>query len=170
MKNHLPDRLDLFAAAEAGRELQGSILLKSLERVLPSLQSSEGELQVKMELGKDRDGTHYLSGSIQGNTVLQCQRCLGSMIYPLNLNFRLGLVHDQDSARRLPELYEPLLLTGEPACIADVISDEVLLALPLVSLHDVNDGCRELLADYQTPESEQRESPFAVLEQLKQKQ
>ena len=169
MIDHLPDRLDLFAAAAAGCELQGRILLNRLERVLPSLLSSDGELQVTMKFGKDEDGTHYLSGTIQGNTVLECQRCLGSMNFPLELKFRLGLVHDHESAKRLPEKYEPLLLTGEPACIADVISDEVLLALPFVSLHDANGECRELLADYQAPEIEQRTNPFAVLKQLKQK-
>lgn len=170
MINHLPDRLDLLAAATAGRVLQGRIQLSRLERVLPSLLSSAGELQVKMEFGRDRDRTLYLSGTIQGNTVLECQRCLGSMNYPLDLEFLLGLVPDQESARRLPERYEPLLLTGEPALLADVISDEVLLALPIVSLHDATDECRGPLADYKTPESEQRENPFAVLEQLKQKQ
>ena len=170
MEDHLPDRLDLYAAAAAGRELQGRIALQLLERVLPSLQSAEGELQVKMEFGKDRDGIHYLAGTITGTTIMQCQRCLGNMDYALDLGFRLGLVHDQEAARRLPGNYEPLLLTGEPAYLPDVISDEVLLALPFVSLHAPNAGCRELLAEYKTPESEQRDNPFAVLEQLKLKQ
>ena len=79
MINHLPDRLDLIATAEAGRLLRGAVAVSSLERLLPVLVSDEGELQVEMELGKDPDGTRYMKGSIQGEVMLKCQRCLDNM-------------------------------------------------------------------------------------------
>jgi len=70
----------------------------------------------------------------------------------------------------LSDRYEPLLVTAEPANIADIVSDEVLLALPIVPLHRVSDGCNADLKAYKPPEDEQRENPFAVLAGLKQKQ
>lgn len=169
MIEHLPDRLDLMATADAGRVLQGRISLVRLKRVLPALMSTAGELQVVLELGKDADGTHYLAGSLQGDVTLKCQRCLGSMILPLDVKLRLGLIRDKDAMNDLPDWYEPLIVSAEPADIADILSDEVLLALPIVPLHGESDECRELVKDYQPPAGDQRENPFAVLAELKQK-
>jgi uncharacterized protein len=170
MIDHLPDRLDLCAMAEAGRSLRGRIRLASLERVLPLVESSEGEFEVLLELGKDQDGTRYLSGSIQGTLMLQCQRCLEPMEFPLHVKFRLGLVHDQEEAQRLAERYEPLLVTQEPACLAEVVEDEILLALPIAPLHGDLGRCQGLVAEYQTAAATPRDKPFAVLAQLKHKQ
>jgi uncharacterized protein len=169
MIDHLPDRLDLLATAEAGRVLQGRILLSSLERALPALMSNEGELQVVLELNKDADGTHYMAGSLQGGVALKCQRCLGQMVLSLDVKFRLGLIRDKDAVHDLSDWYEPFVVSAEPAIIADILSDEVLLALPIVPLHGVQDECQTLVKDYQPPAEDQRENPFAALAELKQK-
>jgi uncharacterized protein len=170
MINHLPDRLDLIATAEAGRVLRGTIAVASLERLLPVLNSDEGELQVVIELGKDPNGVRYLKGSIEGEVVLKCQRCLDNMSLPLDLLFRLGLVTSEAAADALPDCYEPLLVTAEPAHIADMIAEEVLLAIPIVPRHSDSVNCQEFIKDYMPPVGEQRENPFAVLAGLKLKQ
>ena len=169
MMDHLPDRLDLIALAEAGRVLRGPIALAGLERLLPALVSQDGELQVEMNLGRDPDGTRYLVGTIQGTVQLECQRCLEPMVLPLDLKFRLGLVQNQEAASELPDRYEALLVTAEPARVADIVTDEVLLALPIVPMHDDRAECRALTNEYQLPDGPQRENPFAVLAELKQK-
>jgi len=170
MINHLPDRLDLIATAEAGRVLQGTLDVSRLERLLPVLVSGDGELQVGMELGKDPDGTRYLKGSIRGEVLLKCQRCLEKMALPLDLGFRLGLVTSDEAAKALPDWYDPLVVTAEPAHIADVIAEEVLLAIPIVPRHSDRADCQEFVKDYIPTESEQRKNPFAVLAGLKTKQ
>lgn len=170
MIDHLPDRLDLIATAEAGRVLRGRIPVARLERVLPALMSDQGELQVEMNLGKDPDGTCFLAGAIQGEIVLCCQRCMEGMTLPLDLGFRLGLLRDERAIDTLSDRYEPLLVTAEPANIADIVADEVLLALPIVPLHRDSGRCNADLKAYKPPEDEQRENPFAVLAGLKQKQ
>ena len=103
MNNYLPDRLDLIAAAEAGRLLRGSIAISSLGRLVPALMSDAGDLQVEMELGKDQDGTRYLNGSIRGEVVLKCGRCLRKMTLPVDLTFRLVLVSGKAAANAPPE-------------------------------------------------------------------
>ena len=136
---------------------------------MPALVSRDGELQVSMELGRDPDGIDYLTGTISGNVRLQCQRCLEDMVLLLDVRFRLGLVRTEAAAVQLPGRYDPLLVTAEPASIAEIISDEVLLALPIVALHNDRAECRELMKEYQAPEGPQRENPFAALAELKQK-
>ena len=169
MIDHLPDRLDLIATAEAGRVLRGRVPLEQLERVLPLLMSPEGGLEVVLELGKASDGTHYLSGTITGTLAVRCQRCLEEMRLPLDTRFCLGLVRSQEAGQELPQRYEPLIVSGEPTRITDVVTDEVLLALPIVAVHEDMGDCRDLGAEYTAPAREERENPFAVLERLKQK-
>jgi len=149
--------------------LRGRVEVDSLVRALPQLESPEGELEVLLELGCDEDGTRYLAGSVQGRLVLLCQRCLEPLKYPLDVTFRLGLVHGQEQMQGLSDRYEPLLITGEPASLVEIITDEVLLALPIVPLHSGTSTCRPPAMDYQTPAGNRRESPFDVLAQLKQK-
>ncbi len=170
MIDHLPERLDLLATAEAGRALHGRMPLARLERVLPALVSSDGELQVVFELGKDPAGVRFLAGTIRGEVMLQCQRCLEPVVQALDLQFRLGLVQDEAAVAGLPDCYEALLVTDEPASVADIVSDEVLLALPLVPLHQQDARCEGITKEYQPAAGETRESPFAVLAKLKQKQ
>jgi uncharacterized protein len=169
MKDHLPERLDLLACAEAGRTLQGHIELARLERVLPLLNSADGELQVQLELGKDTEGTRYLEGHISGAVELQCQRCLESISLPLELSFRLGIVTSHEAATRLHARYEPLVAGSEPALVADIVSDEVMLAMPLVPVHADAGACGDLLQDYRVPVQRQRENPFAALAKMKRK-
>lgn len=150
--------------------LRGRVAVSELERLIPVLTSSQGELLVEMELGKDPDGTRYLSGTIQGDVALKCQRCLEDMTLPLDLNFSLGLVHSDEAASALPDWYEPLLVGSEPASIADVIAEEVLLAIPIVPMHRDNQNCQEFVKDYKPPVGEKRDNPFDVLADLKLKQ
>lgn len=170
MIDHLPDRLDLIATAEAGRVLRGRIAVARLDRVLPALMSDQGELQVELNFGKDPDGTCFLAGTIQGAVVLCCQRCMEAMTLQLDIGFRLGLLRDERAVDTLSDRFEPLVVTAEPAYIADIVSDEVLLALPIVPLHKDSDACHAYIKAYKPPQGEQRENPFAVLAGLKHKQ
>ena len=144
--------------------------MAGLKRVLPALISDAGELQVELQLGKDLDGTCFIAGAIQGEIVLRCQRCMEGMTLPLDLEFRLGLLRDESAVGALSDCYEPLVVTAEPAYIADIISDEVLLALPIVPLHKDSDECHAQIKAYKPPQGEQRDNPFAVLAELKHKQ
>lgn len=170
MIDHLPDWLDLMATAEAGRVLRGRMPVAGIERLLPVLASAQGEFQVELNLGKDVDGTRFLAGTIEGGIILTCQRCMKDLQQPLDIDFRLGLVRDESAANGLPEGYEPMTVTAEPVLVADIIAEEVLLALPIVPLHKDSDECHAFVKAYKPPQGEQRENPFAVLAELKQKQ
>ena len=112
MIERLPDRLDLIATAEAGRVLRGRIAVARLERLVPALTSDQGELQVELNFGKDPQGTCFLSGTIKGEIVLGCQRCMENMTLPLDLGFRLGLLREELAVSTLSDCYEPLVVTA----------------------------------------------------------
>ena len=167
MSQRLPQRIDLLAMADAGRTLEGRIEVTSLDRVLPLLHDTEGVLDVVMRMDRDPDGTRFVAGTIEGRIQLLCQRCLEPVVLPLNLAFRLGLVADQEEASRLTPRYEPLIVTAEPTRLADIVADEVLLAMPQVPVHPEQEKCLAPQTGTDSPEETQRENPFAVLAKLK---
>jgi uncharacterized protein len=167
MLSRLPERIEPLAMAEAGREFSGSLELAGLARLAPLLSTQQGALSVTLLLDRDEAGTRYLAGRVTGQLQLECQRCLGAMEFALDSEFRLGLVRGEEEAARLPSGYEPLLVGTEPMPLAEIVEDEVLLALPIVALHRDPHPCAARQHQEPLPEGEQRENPFAVLAQLK---
>jgi uncharacterized protein len=73
-------------------------------------------------------------------------------------------VSGEDEIKRLPEGYEPLLVTGEPLLTRELVEDEVLLAIPAIPRHGGEEAC---VTGYENQSLPERENPFAVLEKLK---
>jgi uncharacterized protein len=120
---------------------------------------------VHLDFGLDERRIRTLRGSIQGTLTLVCQRCLKGLDFPVDIRFCLGIVSSEAEIDRLPGGYEPLLVSGEPLRTLEVVEDEVLLAIPAVPVHDQDaGGCRMA---YQNPAQPERESPFAILKNLK---
>jgi uncharacterized protein len=166
MLSRLPERIEPLVLAESGREFSGSLELAGLARLAPLLASQQGTLAVTLLLDRDEVGMRYLAGRVSGRLELACQRCLAPMEFALDSGFRLGLVRSEEEAQDLPAGYEPLLVAAEPMPLAEIVEDEVLLALPVVALHREPHPCAAQQQE-PLPEGVQRENPFAVLAQLK---
>ena len=164
MLDCLPERIEPAGLADVGRSFRGEVPVAELVRLLPSLSCSDNALQVQLVFHLDERRVRTLEGSIEGHVDLVCQRCLGALRLPLDLKFRLGIAADEAQVERLPDGYEPLLVTGEPMRTYDVIEDEVLLALPAIPLHEGVDRCE---TGYENQPAAEKRNPFAVLEKLK---
>lgn len=115
-------------AAEKGR-LVGEIALAALPR-LAVLNHADGKAAVALAAGVDENGVHYIKAEIQADIDLDCQRCLGSLRLPVTVTVALGLIRSEAEAERLLERYEPLLVADGDVAVADLVEDELLLALP----------------------------------------
>ena len=164
MLDCLPKRIEPVGLADVGRSFRGRVPVAELTRLAPALFSRDGELNVQLDFGLDERRIRTVTGSIEGSLELVCQRCLGSLRFPLNLRIRLGVVSDEAEVRRLPEGYEPLLVSGEPLSTFEVIEDEVLLAIPAIPRHPEEARCE---TGYRNQPLQEKENPFAVLEKLK---
>ncbi len=165
MLDCLPEMVEPLGLAEAGRSFRGRISVNGLSRLVPMLVTDSGELAVTLEFGIDERRVAVVSGSISGSLGLVCQRCLAAMDFPLDLRFRLGIIHSESQIDQLPDGYEPLLITGEPIAVYGLIEDEVLLALPAIPAHAEGEHCETGYKGQAQPE--ERPNPFAVLEKLK---
>jgi uncharacterized protein len=164
MLDCLPKRIEPVGLADVGRSFRGEVAVGDLSRLAPLLSSRQGTLNVRLEFALDERRIRTLKGSIEGSIDLVCQRCLGALSFPLDLRIRLGIVTSEAEVDRLPEGYEPLLVSGEPLPTCDVIEDEVLLALPAIPLHEGSPSCE---TGYRNEPLAKRDNPFSVLEKLK---
>ena len=112
--------------------------------------------------------------SVEAKVVMQCQRCLNDMEVPVKSTSLMACVRTDEEAAALPAAYEPLIV-DDAADLSDIVEEEILLAIPVSPIHEVE--CKStaqqaaLEADAEDPETvediAERDSPFAVLEQLK---
>ena len=162
---HIPDFVDPLAFAEKRRRIQGSLPLAVLDRLRDELLETEGVTEFVLNF--DREGRMtVVSGNVQAELVLQCQCCLGPLVWPVKSDIRLGVVGSIDEANVLPDSIEPLLLNpGETVAVADLLQDELLLSIPVVPRHSncLVSGKDSSLSDAQT---DKKRNPFAELAKL----
>jgi uncharacterized protein len=168
MSNRLPEFIAPLRLAELGRVLRGRLPLSRFRRLAQSLSAADGEAEVVLEFGADEQGRPQVTGTVKAELELPCQRCLEPMTLPVVAEIRLALASSEAEEEQLAPGFEALPVGDGSVSVADIVEDELILALPLVPMHaqtqcgavkkyalDVSEG---VLAP---------ESPFAVLAGLK---
>ncbi len=130
----LPERVDASRMVQARRFFAGKLPLASFRRLRESLAAVEGEASYELEFGKDELGVAYLAVRVDADLPLTCQRTLEAYREPVHVDQRLGLIGEESEEAALPPGYEPLLIPDGELSLADVIEDELILALPVVPL------------------------------------
>ncbi len=172
-----PHRLDVAAFAAAGGELRGDWPAAQLRRLLSATLESPadaGRLDVAWKAHGERlplvGGGRQPSLLLEADTevVLECQRCLQPMRWPLQARRRIFFVDGEDEAAALDAENDDDVLALVPALdLQALIEDELLLALPIVPRHEV---CPEPLPRAFVEDDGAgvpEDSPFAALSVLK---
>ena len=162
----LPSLFRPLKLARQQGKLKGTMPLKMLPTLVADCVDDSGELKADLQL--DMQGRWpMMSGTVDATVKMTCQRCLEAVDVPLQANIALGFSQSEEALEELPESLEPYLLEEEEIPLADVLEQELILALPIVAYHT---ECQPA-AYQQPPETEAIESekpnPFKVLEQLK---
>jgi uncharacterized protein len=152
---------------QARRSFQGTLPLASLGRLRESLASADGVAVYDLEFGRDEFGIDYLAVHVETELPLTCQRTLEVYRHPVRLDQRLGLIKDEREEAALPAGYEPLLITDGHLNLADVIEDELILALPVVPLKPGTPLDWQDAPDASEAADEEPPNPFAALARLK---
>ena len=169
MQSILPEYLDVIQKAKFGAEIKGSWPLNRLQRFGELLLENSGDLQAELKFRQD-GRLRLIDGKISAELKVMCQRCTQPMDMSLKLDFKLGLISKEAQAEGLPEGYEPYLIEGDSENIPQMLEEELLLAMPLVAMHEHD--CSEYLQQQkqrlQDEEDQQEEkvNPFASLKDL----
>jgi len=137
----LPKFIDPIRLCKKTAMIEGELSLVTLSR-LQELATQTESVQVAITFGIDANKTLFIKGKIQGCVNVVCQRCNQVMQEPLEIEFNLCPVTSEARAKTVPEAYEVLMVSEEEVLLADIIEDEILLALPMVSRHE-NDCARQ---------------------------
>ena len=181
LSKRLPVQIDPIRLAVARQQLHGELEISRLTRLGELLASNEGKLTVQLDFDIDLNKVHHVSGLIDADLSLCCQRCLHAMQWPLHVDVSLAFIAHEHQADELLAEYEPYLLQTTPIVLSDLIEDEILLALPQVPLHDEAE-CKPAVPlkefdpaetgkqdeqDGQGQSASERKNPFDVLTSIK---
>ena len=162
----LPQFLDPRKYADQGRVVEGQLTVGDLPRLQDYRESLDQPVAISLAFGRDEEGHRRIEGEVSTKLVLPCQRCLEPVTCDVQATINVALVWNEDQAKALPERLDPWLIDDEPMVLTDLLEEELLLAMPLVALHD---PCPTALPhDSGEPEKQENaDNPFAVLAQLK---
>jgi uncharacterized protein len=169
MNASLPESVDAWRMVTARRLFHGSLPLAAMARLRDSLAATTGMVTFDLEFGRDDLGVAHLHVLADAALPLTCQRTLETFNLPVHIDTRLGLITQEAEEAALPTGYEPLLTSDGMLRLADVIEDELILALPVIP---VKPGAPPLVHGWTDTDSEEapdaaRPNPFAALQKIK---
>ena len=184
MLSRLPVEVNPFRLVEQRKNLTGVISQSRMPRLQELLCDNKDEAaEVNATLNFDRTemGLPCITGEIEAQLDLSCQRCLSKLDYKVVSEVRIILVQTDEQAERAQgEGFDTYLVEDERLFLQDFIEDELLLALPLSAMHEACDadrpyieGLPEDLAEEEIDdttdlaEKEEKDNPFAALKNLK---
>jgi len=132
----------MAAFAEDAAELAGTRTLAGFDRLRASTASGPDELITWRARGESRAVRSgppqvWLHLQAQGCANLECQRCLEPVRWPLDLQRSFLFVADEEAAEALDAESEHDVLALTPRLdLFQLLEDELLLALPLIAMHD----------------------------------
>ena len=170
------DRLSIKAFAQEGEAISGSMPLQDMERLSQEAQELKPESAVEwtamaeLRARPGADADIWLNLEAGTSVQLTCQRCMNPMQVPLKVSQWYRFVESEDIAMAEDDQSEEDLLVLEPQFnLLALLEDELLMALPLVPMHE---QCQTLAPQPKDEilildEDTERRNPFAVLAQFK---
>jgi len=174
MSPRLPESVDPWRSADLQKCFTGRLVLSQFPRLASSLTSAEGTVCYSLQFKRVTRRRIAISGTLTSQVSIECQRCMEDMDYPLDVSFELIVTAGPEEAKLLPDEVDSLVVFEEEGVNPlEILEDELILALPLVARHrleECNVGPEKMVVgDEIVVETEgvEEESPFAVLAQLK---
>ncbi len=170
-----PTHLDVRAFAQAASEIAGHDLLSKYVRLLEETKGQGADLIVdwsaRGELRTDEASGEqvWVHLTVKADLPMICQRCLGPVDIAVHVEQSFRFVGSEEAAAAQDEeAQEDVLVLSRDFNLADLIEDEVLMALPVIPCHETCPVVLPLTAvdsGFEAAVTEKR-NPFAVLAKL----
>lgn len=167
--------IDTDTLSRLGREVRGETALSCFERLVADLPpQADSSAQWSVTGSQDALGQQFLDVHVRAAPVVQCQRCMGMMAYPVDSASRLLVVQSEDELDveddpdSAPEEWIEPVLASRRLDVLTLVEDELILALPYIPTHDqCATEALEKAGQADDQDDTSGPSPFAVLGQLK---
>lgn len=157
--------VDSVEFARKGGQRSGELAVSHLERLGSALFDTDGQVRYALDGYVNQEGKPSLRLRVNGMLGLICQRCLGRLEFEIATDREFVLVGSENELQDVAEedaLLEHIL--ADPKLdLADFVESEILLELPMASLHRA-EKCNP--PDWGSMKSGQ-DKPFGALGALK---
>ena len=160
----LPDHIKLFNFAKKEISLSGLYQISDFPKISEITSNKKDNVRVDLSFYLKNNKTPCVDGIIELDIVLACQRCLDDLSIGLKVNFNLAFVRHNQESEELDSNFVIYVIEEEELATNDLISDEILLSIPMVPTHDY-DCMAEI--NKQGIVEETAENPFTILKKIK---
>jgi uncharacterized protein len=157
--------LDLAALVAQGSELEIDCELKSLTRLAPLLSDTRGRAHGKFRFHRVA-GAPAAEGRVTATLSVICQRCMGDLAIAVDSECRLVFADTEAADAEVPSDEDWVTTHGGRVSLAELIEEELLLAMPLVAMHGEGTGCAIQAGPQPQTRGEPKQRPFAGLRDL----
>ena len=164
LNKSLPNQLKLFNFAKKEISLSGLYQISDFPKISEIASNKRDNVRVDLSFYLKNNKTPCVDGIIHLDIVLACQRCLDDLSIALKVNFNLAFVRYEKQGDELDSYYEIYVTEEDELATYDLISDEILLSIPMVPTHDYD--CIKEINEQEIVEGKS-ENPFAILKKLK---
>jgi uncharacterized protein len=165
MQEKLRRRYQIQKEVTRGGDFQGKIEISDLTRLAEFLLSDSAEIAVEFNFCQSDYDIPIVEGRVKTRLTVECQRCLKAMEIPLDMEFKL-LVNASDDLIAESHL-DSIYCEDGKLDIFEVVEDELILGLPLVTMHDDMTCNKFWPTQAESSELVAEENPFSVLAKLK---
>lgn len=165
----IPQFLEPRKFAVHGVKLSGEIPGSAFQR-LAEADILVASLHADLDFDVDEERRRAVRGDVRADVSLQCQRCLETMPYLLEVSVNWAVVWSEDQAEKLPSTVEPWIAGEDAEDLYAMIEEELLLALPVAPVHSELCIDESLLRSGKEPVEETssvKNNPFLALAALK---
>ncbi len=163
LNKSLPDQLKLFNFAKKEISLSGLYQISDFPKISGIASNKKDNVRVELSFYLINNKTPCVEGIIDLDIVLECQRCLDNLSIALKVNFNLAFVKNDQHSEELDSHYEIYVIEKEEMATHDLISDEILLSIPMIPTHDYD--CIKEINEQEIVE-EKSENPFSILKKI----
>ncbi len=155
---------NVAALADEARQVDLALPLARLGRIAPQLLSNAGMAEGRVVLGREQ-GRIIAEVTAGAEVALQCQRCLQPMTLRLQGSSRVALVESEAAVAEVPPEFETALAPEGRMRLADLLEEELLLALPPAPRHPEGQCPGDAPGKTEEP-AQPTQRPFASLGEL----
>jgi uncharacterized protein len=120
--------------AEEARTVTLAVPVNRLERIAEHLTRHDGMVTGVIALAME-EGRVVADVGLIATLEVRCQRCLEPMLLPVESQSRVALVGSEEDAAAVPPALETALAPEGRMRLADLVEEELLLALPAAPRH-----------------------------------
>ncbi|MEO8306874.1 MAG: YceD family protein [Pseudomonadota bacterium] len=125
---------DVAVQADDERQVELAVPLAKLARLAPLLVNNEGMATGRIAFSRVQ-GRIIADVMVEARPQVRCQRCLGIMSLPISSQSRVALLAAESEVDAVPPELEVALAPEGRMRLADLVEEELLLAMPGAPRH-----------------------------------